>query len=61
VYIVNSEVEISKCTFEPDEKDPSKKRFVSVDYSYNSTPLRPRKGALVGSDYQEWFLQQAGV
>jgi hypothetical protein len=51
VYIVNSDVEISKCAFESDEKDPSKKRFISVEYSYNPTPLRPKKGVLVGSDY----------
>ena len=25
------------------------------------TPLQPRKGILVGSDYQEWFMKEAGV
>jgi len=51
VYIVNNEFEVTKCNFEPDAADPTKKRFASVEYSYNSTPLRPKKGVLVGSDY----------
>lgn len=61
VYIVNDEVEISKCNFEPDEKDPSKLRFDSIEYTYNETPLRPKKGILVGTDYQDWFLRQANT
>ena len=60
-YIVNDEVEVSKCNFTPDEADPTKLCFDSVEYSYNETPLRPKKGILVGSDYQDWFLRQANV
>lgn len=51
VYIVNDEVEISRCNFVQDEQEPGKLRFESVEYSYNETPLRPKKGVLVGSDY----------
>lgn len=54
VYIVNTEVDISKCNFTACED--GKLRFDSVEHSYNDTPLRPKKGILVGSDYQEWFL-----
>ena len=61
VYIVNDEVEISRCNFVQDEQEPGKLRFESVEYSYNETPLRPKKGVLVGSDYQDWFLRQANV
>ena len=61
VYIVNSEVDISRCNFEQDPNDPSKKTFTSIEYSYNPTPLRPKKGILIGSDYQEWFLKQANI
>ena len=50
-YIVNAEVDISKCNFEDDETDPTKKKFNSVEYSYNETPLRPKHGILVGADY----------
>lgn len=55
-YIVNADFDISKCNFVADEADSGKKRFDSIEYSYNPTPLRPKKGFLVGSDYQEWFL-----
>ena len=57
VYIVNDEVEISRCNFVQDEQEPGKLRFESVEYSYNETPLKPKKGVLVGSDYQDWFLR----
>ena len=54
-------MEISRCNFVQDEQEPGKLRFESVEYSYNETPLRPKKGVLVGSDYQDWFLKQANV
>ena len=56
VYIVNTEVELEKCVFEADADDGSKLKFDSIEYNYNNTPLKPKKGILVGSDYQEWFL-----
>ena len=61
VYVVNSELEIDKCHFAADEADPSKLRFESVEFSYNDTPVKPKKGILVGSDYQQWFLNEAKV
>lgn len=51
VYIVNTEIEVTKCNFEPDAQDPDKLRFDSIEYSYNETPLKPKKGIFVGSDY----------
>ena len=57
MYIVNDEVELEKCNFEADPEDASKLKFDSIEYNYNMTPLRPKKGILVGSDYQEWFLK----
>ena len=61
MYIVNDEVELEKCNFEADPENAGKLKFDSIEYNYNMTPLRPKKGILVGSDYQEWFLKQAGV
>jgi len=61
VYIVNNEVEIGECCFAPDPANDRKQRFDSIKISYNSTPLKPRKGIFVGSDYQEWFLKQANA
>ena len=61
VYIVNTEVELTKCNFETDPNDPSKTKFCSIEYNYNNTPLQPKSGILVGSDYQEWFLKEANV
>ena len=49
VYIVNDEVEIKKCNFVTDD---GKLKCDSVEFSYNETPLTPKKGFLVGSDYQ---------
>ena len=60
-YVVNTDVEIGDCQFVQDEADPSVLKFESIEFSYNGTPLKPRKGVLVGSDYQEWFLKQAKV
>ena len=67
IYIVNEEVDIKQCNFvaasgqkeETTEGINAKKVYKcdSVEFSYNGTPLTPRKGFLVGSDYQEWFLK----
>ena len=47
--VVNDEVEIKKCNFITDD---GKLKCDSVEFSYNETPLTPKKGFLVGSDYQ---------
>lgn len=59
VYVVNNELEITKCNFAQNEAEPSKLRFDSVEFNYNDTPVKPKKGILVGSDYQQWFLGEA--
>ena len=51
MYIVNTEIEVTKCNFEPDAENPDKLKFDSIEYSYNETPLKPKKGIFVGSDY----------
>jgi len=48
---VNNELDITELNFSPDETDPAKMRFDSVQFNYNDTPVRPKKGILVGSDY----------
>ena len=60
-YIVNTEFELEKCNFAEDEENPGKLKFTSVEYNYNENPVTSKKGVLVGSDYQEWLLRQAGI
>ena len=60
VYIVNTELEIENCQFEKDEAT-GKLRFKSIEYNYNKNPVESKHGVLVGSDYQDWLLKQAGV
>ena len=59
VYVVNSELKIGDCVFTQDEAEEAKLRFESIKFNYNDEPLKPKKGILVGSDYQTWFLKQA--
>ena len=55
VFIVNDEVQLNKCNY---EKTPDGIKFSSLDFNYNDTPVTPKKGIIVGSEYQTWMLQQ---
>ena len=59
-YIVNTEVDIEKCNFKFNE-ETNMKEFDSIEYNYNATPVRAKKGILIGSDYQDWVLKEAGL
>jgi len=57
-YIVNPDVQLNKCNFET--KDSTTK-FESLEFSFNNTPVTASKGIIVGTDYQKWALEQAGL
>ena len=49
IFIINDEVELHKCHFV--ESESGKVQFDSISFNYNDTPVKPKKGLIVGSEY----------
>ena len=56
-YIVNPDVKLAKMNFSMNERA----EFESLEFNFNDTPLTCAKGVIVGADYQNWVLKEAGI